>query len=37
MSEWRNSLLKTTIIAVMVLIVLAGILVWALLFFRSTG
>jgi hypothetical protein len=36
MTPWRERLTKTAIIAVGVILILAGMLVWALLFFRAT-
>ena len=37
MKPWRESLMKTVIIALGVLLILVGIFVWALLFFRATN
>lgn len=36
MRPWQEGLTKTVVIALGVILILAGILVWALLFFRST-
>jgi len=36
MTPWRERLTTTVIIALGVILILAGMLVWALLFFRST-
>jgi hypothetical protein len=36
MKPWREGLTKTVIIVLGAILILAGILVWALLFFRST-
>jgi hypothetical protein len=36
MTTWREGVLKTVIIAIVALLVAAGVLLWALLFFRGT-
>jgi CHASE3 domain sensor protein len=36
MQPWQERLTTTVIIALAVILILAGMLVWALLFFRST-
>jgi hypothetical protein len=36
MRPWRESLITTVIVAVGIIIILAGILVWAFLFFKTT-
>ena len=36
MRPWREGLMKTAIIALGVILILVGILVWALLFLRTT-
>ena len=36
MSPWREGFMKTVIITLGVILILVGILVWALLFFRTT-
>ena len=36
MKPWREGLTEAVVIALGVILILAGILVWALLFFRGT-
>jgi len=36
MKPWREGLTKTVIITLGVILILVGMLVWALLFFRAT-